>query len=122
MAAIEDHAKSSGTITPTFREVIHQGLDFSSASLWNNDIVWQATWQILKEARFILWKVTSISRAARMQPIKDAMIQMSRIVLDHHIQELQHELTWRTDGPVYKAIRKQLEVAEKVFALKQEPE
>ena len=47
---------------------------------------------------------------------------MSRIILDHQTQELQHELTWRTDGPVYKAIRKQLEVAEKVFGLKQEPE
>ena len=50
------------------------------------------------------------------------MIQMSRIALDHHIQELKHELTWRTDGPVHKAIRKQLEVAEKVLGLKQEPE
>ena len=50
------------------------------------------------------------------------MSQLSCIVLDQHIQELQHELTWPSNGPVHMAIRRQLEVAKKVFALKQEPE
>ncbi len=63
-----------------------------------------------------------MSRPAPMRLSKDAMSQMSRIVLDHHIQELQHEPTWPSNGPVHRAIRRQLEVAKKVLALRQEPE
>ena len=63
-----------------------------------------------------------MSRAVRIRLTKDAMIQLSRIALVHQIQELQHELTWPTNGLVHKAIRKQLKVAEKALALKREPE